>query len=319
MATGWRWWNSSPWRAVHRRPCSSTKRQRPPSRSCTARRTAAGTWREAGFVGVCERPAVGLACGGLRETEAAGLEPLELLGDGVFDDGGEVGAGDGGAQERLEPLELVAQPGAGGELDAVAPGGEGLDARRGSRGGSDTGLADCVWTESGSGRRRFVPTQARLGRPNRVAPLEVQGSCVWTQFPRGAGDPIGWGRRLVVGPVGPAVLVSGAGATGSGSFRMSAGASGRGASSATSSSTWRFEQWAARARTASRLSGVRCGASFAMAVRWSRPSASMRAGPGARARPGRRRCAGRPRPRRGEAARCTRRTWKARPLGVEPA
>ena len=72
--------------------------------------------------------------GGLRETEAAGLEPFELLGDGVFDDGGEVGAGDGGAQEGLEPLELVAQPGAGGELDAVAPGGERLDARRGSRG-----------------------------------------------------------------------------------------------------------------------------------------------------------------------------------------
>ena len=62
---------------------------------------------------------------------------------------------------------------------------------------------------------------------------------------------------------------------GSGSFRMRAGASGRGASSAASSSTWRFEQWVARSRTASRLSGVRCGASLAMAVRWSRPSASM--------------------------------------------
>ena len=33
---------------------------------------------------------------------------------------------------------------------------------------------------------------------------------------------------------------------GSGSFRMRAGASGRGASSAASSSTWRFEQWVAR-------------------------------------------------------------------------
>ena len=62
---------------------------------------------------------------------------------------------------------------------------------------------------------------------------------------------------------------------GSGSFRMRAGASGRGANSAASSSTWRFEQWVARFRTASRLSGVRCGASLAMAVRWSRPSASM--------------------------------------------
>lgn len=80
--------------------------------------------------------------GGLRETEATGLEPFELLGDGVFDDGGEVGAGDGGAQERLEPLELVAQPGAGGELDGVAPGGERLDAGRGTRGRGNPGPAD---------------------------------------------------------------------------------------------------------------------------------------------------------------------------------
>jgi hypothetical protein len=42
-----------------------------------------------------------ILAGGLRETEAAGLEPFELLGDGVFDDGGEVGAGDGGAEDRL--------------------------------------------------------------------------------------------------------------------------------------------------------------------------------------------------------------------------
>ncbi len=129
--------------------------------------------------------------GGLGETEAAGLEPLELLGDGVFDDGGEVGAGDGGAQEGLEPLELVAQPGAGGELDAVAPGGERLDARRGSRGRGDPGPADSVWTELGARPRRFVPTQARLGRGNGVAPLGLRGNCVWTEFEGGAGDPVG--------------------------------------------------------------------------------------------------------------------------------
>ena len=105
-----------------------------------------------------------ILAGGLRETEAAGLEPFELLGDGVFDDGGEVGAGDGGAQEGLEPLELVAQPGAGGELDAVAPGGEGLDARRGSRGGGNPEPADSVRTELGARPRRFVSTQDRLGR-----------------------------------------------------------------------------------------------------------------------------------------------------------
>ncbi len=177
MAIGWRWWNSSPWRAVHRRPCSSTKRQRPPSRSCTARRTAAGMWREPGFVSVCAE----MLAGGLGETEAAGLEPFELLGDGVFDDSGEVGAGDGGAQEGLEPLELVAQPGAGGELDAVAPGGEGLDACQGSRGGGNPEPADSVRTQLGARPRRFVSTQDRLGR----------GNCVWTESERGAGDRVG--------------------------------------------------------------------------------------------------------------------------------
>ena len=242
MAKGWRWWNSSRSRAVHRRPCSSTKRQRPPSRSCTARRTAAGMWREAGFVSVCER----FLRGAFVRAEATGLEPFELLGDGVFDDGGEVGAGDGGAQEGLEPLELVAQPGAGGELDAVAPGGEGLDARQGSRGGGKprTGRLRPDGA-SGARPRRFVPTQARLGR----------GHCVRTEFEGGAGDP--------VGARSPARRGRSDGRVASGSFRMRAGASGRGANSAASSSTWRFEQWVARFRTASRLSGVRCGASLA--------------------------------------------------------
>jgi len=60
-----------------------------------------------------------------------------------------------------------------------------------------------------------------------------------------------------------------------GSFRMRAGASGRGASSATSSSIRRLDRCAARFRSASLLSGVKCGASFAIAVRWSRPSLSI--------------------------------------------
>ena len=119
--------------------------------------------------------------GGLRETEAAGLEPFELLGDGVFDDGGEVGAGDGGAQEGLEPLELVAQPGAGGELDAVAPGGERLDARRGSRRGCDTDLADSVWTEFGARTTSLRPdpgparTGQRCGPPRTAGQLRLDG------------------------------------------------------------------------------------------------------------------------------------------------
>jgi hypothetical protein len=41
------------------------------------------------------------------------------------------------------------------------------------------------------------------------------------------------------------------------------------------SSIWRLDLWAARFRRASRFSRVRCGASFATAVRCSLPSASM--------------------------------------------
>jgi hypothetical protein len=61
----------------------------------------------------------------------------------------------------------------------------------------------------------------------------------------------------------------------SGSFRISAGASGRGAISAINSSTSRFVLCVARARRTSRFCEVGCGASLAIAVRWRRPSASI--------------------------------------------
>jgi hypothetical protein len=51
---------------------------------------------------------------------------------------------------------------------------------------------------------------------------------------------------------------------GIGSLRMSGSASGLGASSATSSSIWRFDLWTARDSTASRFSTVRIGASLAI-------------------------------------------------------
>ena len=67
---------------------------------------------------------------GVRLREAPGFEPLELLGDGVFDDRAEVAVGHRGAHERRESLELVAQIGAGGELDLVATEGERLHTLR---------------------------------------------------------------------------------------------------------------------------------------------------------------------------------------------
>ena len=67
---------------------------------------------------------------GLRPAEPLRLEPLELLGDGQFDDRGQVAIGHRRPHERLQALQLVAEPGPGGELDLVAGGGEGLHARR---------------------------------------------------------------------------------------------------------------------------------------------------------------------------------------------
>jgi hypothetical protein len=61
----------------------------------------------------------------------------------------------------------------------------------------------------------------------------------------------------------------------SASFRMTEGASGRGASSATISSICRLDLWTARASSRSRFSAVRIGASRAIPLRCSRPSASI--------------------------------------------
>jgi hypothetical protein len=55
---------------------------------------------------------------GLAET--ASFEPLQRVGYGSIDDRREVAVRDLRAQERRQPLELVAQLGAGGELDLEA-------------------------------------------------------------------------------------------------------------------------------------------------------------------------------------------------------
>jgi len=53
-------------------------------------------------------------------SETPSFEPLELLGDGLFDDRADVAVGHRGAHEGPEPLELVVKLGGGGELDLVA-------------------------------------------------------------------------------------------------------------------------------------------------------------------------------------------------------
>jgi len=62
-----------------------------------------------------------------RRGETAGLEPLQLLGDGRFDDRAEIPVGDLRAHESLKPDELLAERSGGGELHLVPPGSKGLE------------------------------------------------------------------------------------------------------------------------------------------------------------------------------------------------
>ena len=68
------------------------------------------------------------------------------------------------------------------------------------------------------------------------------------------------GVAVVSGGLAPAspAMAGDETARGAGSFRITGGPSGRGSSSATSSSIWRRDLWTARASTSSRFSGVRC-------------------------------------------------------------
>jgi hypothetical protein len=97
----------------------------------TARRTAAGMCREAPDVSAsgerAARPVV------LPERRA--FEALQLLGDGAVDDGREVTVGNLRPHESGEPLDLVAERGAGRELDPVAAGEIGSTTRRSERAG----------------------------------------------------------------------------------------------------------------------------------------------------------------------------------------
>ena len=148
----------------------------------------------------------------------------------------------------------------------------------------DEGVESCLfkWPAAPGGRRSIPAAATPSGRssgsdaptpfrrsPGSRAPTASGRSWRSTEAPPCGRSPTGTsapGPSRGAGDVVPARR--------SGSFRITAGASGRGASSATSSSIARFDRWAARSRMSSRFSVVRCGASFAMAVRCSLPSAS---------------------------------------------
>ena len=123
-----------------------------------------------------------LACrgghAGLREPlprvghagEAPRLQPFHLLRDRRLDERGEVAVGHLRAHEDLQPLQLVAEPSRGGELDLEAGRGQGLDApgpdgdrgrillRRQRRRKYGQRRRNCVWTEyapSRAGQRQW--------------------------------------------------------------------------------------------------------------------------------------------------------------------
>ena len=84
----------------------------------------------------------------LGPGETPGFEPLELLGDGLLDDRGQVAVGHRGAHEGPQSHELVVELGGGRELDPVAAWGQ----RRNPRGPRRAG---------GRGRAGSARTQIR--------------------------------------------------------------------------------------------------------------------------------------------------------------
>ena len=106
-------------------------------------------------------------CRAMAPGETPSFEPLELLGDGLLDDGAEVAVGHRGAHEGSQSLELVVKLGGGGELDPVAAWGEGLDHRGPGpgRGGQDGRSGRKPFDP---GRRNSVRTQFGLARGNSV-------------------------------------------------------------------------------------------------------------------------------------------------------
>ena len=171
---GCRWWNSSPSRAVHRRPCvvhvaAAAHRL---ARS-TALRTAAGMWREEGDISLCESPLRGAFVRAKRR--ASSRSSFSVTASSMI-----AARSPSGTEERMsasQPFELVAELGAGGELDLVAGGGQRLDATTGGAG------RDSVWTEFRQVCRSWVRTESGLGRRDSVRTQFglARASSVWTQ------------------------------------------------------------------------------------------------------------------------------------------
>ena len=188
--------------------------------------------------------------------EAAGFEPLELLGDGCFDERAEITVGDPRAHEGSQPFELLVECCAGRELHAVTAGTERSDDRRpkggGVRCGREVGRRMAGRRRAGRDRRSRTTGDALRRLPASPCPSRCTDVTV-LPIPDGVDDRVDGAD-------------AGAGLD-SGSLRIRDGTSLRGASSAISSSIWRLGRCVARRRRVSRFSAVRCGASRAIPLR----------------------------------------------------
>ncbi len=248
MAKGCRWWNSSRYRSEQRRPCSSTKRQRSPSRSRTARRTAAGMWREAADVFVPASVLRGTTV--LPKRRASSRSSFSVTARSMTAARSPSGtsvrrsAVSRSSLSRSSALAVnwtLKRAGASGSTKAVRDGGGRVGRTRGV-------AAGCVTTRRATSSWGGGSAVCASTRPGKSSVAEARG---------GAGTATSEGPCRFCG-----------------SFRIAEGTSGRGASSATSTSICRVVRCVARSRSATQLSAVSSGTSRARPLRWSRPSRS---------------------------------------------
>jgi len=263
---GCRWWNSSA--STGRAPSAllvDRKRQAGHrlSRAYWPSGRRRGLWREVGPCLGLRKDPYGEPCVRAKRRAPRAARSFSVMG--LLDDRGEVAVGYGGEHEGLESLELVraARVPAVNWIWCSVPGERGLDGCRGKpRPPSLSGRGAELGVSTPSGR-----SSASGARPF-VRTLRRRLSRGHRPALRQLPDQ---GRSIRPRQKLREKLLDLA-----------------------------LRLWVARARSPSRFSGVRlAGRASTIAVRWSRPSASIARSTGLLpGRPGGRECAGRPRPRR---------------------
>ena len=293
MPKGCRWWNSNRSCCGHRRPVASTKRHRFPSRSRTARRTAAGMWREAGEVSVFERSLRGRLV--VAKRRASSRASFSLTAASMI-----APRSPSGTCERMRAWSrssFSASPALAVNCTLYRPGARGWTTG-GGRGRRTCGVDEADAGPRGSSSRsggfgcyRLYPFRTELALRGRLCRSRSAASSSGRaeRWPSRSGMLMTRSKWVAGWKVIAECKVIARGKViarpesdrrqdtplRSGSFRIRAGTSSRGATSAISSSIWRLDRCVARLRSASRFPAVRWGASWAIPLRWRRPSLSI--------------------------------------------